>query len=202
MEHAKALVIRKRVGVQRLAAQGYAETEIAKRLLVSRPLIDRWVSNADVTTDRRGWPKGRLWSQTEAGRVESSVCAERWSRRRRSSWDQGRYSRPMPCVLQGLRPVAAVDRAGPAGSRLGPALPARPSQGQRARPALPGAESAPPGHDHRKARAHLAALPGRLSSAHLPGLARVHAALPLRVAERRRGSRSSSTGSAIPRPMS
>jgi hypothetical protein len=69
MEHAKALVIRKRVGVQRLAAQGYAETEIDKRLLVSRPLIDRWVSDADVTTDRRGWPKGRLRSQTEAERM-------------------------------------------------------------------------------------------------------------------------------------
>ena len=69
MEHAKALVIRKRAGVQRLAAQGYAETEIAKRLLVSRPLIDRWVSDADVTTDRRGWPKGRLPSQTEAERM-------------------------------------------------------------------------------------------------------------------------------------
>ena len=112
MEHAKALMIRKRVGVQRLAAQGYAETEIAKRLLVSRPLIDRWVSDADVTTDRRGWPKGRLRSRPRRNGCESSVCAERWSRRRPSSWDQRRYSRPMPCALQGLqsRRLAALSQ--------------------------------------------------------------------------------------------
>ena len=71
MEHAKALVIRKRAAVQRLVAQGYAKTEIAKRLLVSRPFIDRWASNADVTTDRRGWPKRRLRADTDEERARS-----------------------------------------------------------------------------------------------------------------------------------
>ncbi|MGH7427718.1 MAG: hypothetical protein ACREJ4_05090 [Candidatus Methylomirabilaceae bacterium] len=41
MERAKALVVRKRTLVQQMAAQGLTKTEIAKRLLVSRPFIDK-----------------------------------------------------------------------------------------------------------------------------------------------------------------
>ncbi len=72
MEHAKGLVIRKRAAVQRLVAQGYAKTGIAKRLLVSRPFIDRWASNADVTNDRQRWPKRRLRADTDEERARNA----------------------------------------------------------------------------------------------------------------------------------
>jgi len=68
MERTKALVIRKRARVQQLAAQGLTKTEIAKRLLVSRPFIDKWLPRVDVTTDRRGWRKGRLRVHTREER--------------------------------------------------------------------------------------------------------------------------------------
>ncbi len=68
MERTKALVIRKRTLVQQMAAQGLTKTEIGKRLLVSRPFIDKWLSRVNVTTDRRGWRKGRLRAHTREER--------------------------------------------------------------------------------------------------------------------------------------
>lgn len=54
MERSNTLALRKRTAVRRLAGQGCSKAEIATRLMVSRPFIDKWLHAADGMTDRRG----------------------------------------------------------------------------------------------------------------------------------------------------
>lgn len=61
----KAQHIQLRKKVQLLALQGLNNTQIAKKLNVTRNFVIKWKDEEDVSVDKRGWKKGKKRKYTD-----------------------------------------------------------------------------------------------------------------------------------------
>jgi len=64
MKANKYILQEKRGLVKVLSKKGLNQTEISKRLVVTRKFVRKWIGVEDVTCDGRGWPKGKLRKRT------------------------------------------------------------------------------------------------------------------------------------------
>lgn len=85
----KVQYIQLRKKVQLLAKQGVNNTQIAKRLNVSRDFVIKWKRKKNISVDKRGWQKGKKRKYTD--KQEQLVIQKRLELEQKFFLEQRRY---------------------------------------------------------------------------------------------------------------